>query len=146
MPAKTRDKPAAAGTHRLTCGENIAARDTSNPAANAVAPNAAQTVKYPVPARSVLSMGRRSPVCRATRMYSSSIGHDEGSIMAIIIACHMRRKKRADAPSARHCHATRNPAREINRANGSEEEYAECNRARPQLGAAGSRESRPLRD
>src|ERR1700681_684607 len=46
-------------------------------------------------------MGRRSPVCLATRMYSSSVGHDEGSIMAIIIACHMRRKKSAEAPSDR---------------------------------------------
>src|ERR1700674_671967 len=83
--------PAAAGIVRLHAADFIAASEAADPTQNATAPNPIHTAKYPAPANAIANPGRLSPLETATRWYSSSIGQLEGSIMAIIIACHISR-------------------------------------------------------
>jgi hypothetical protein len=61
-------------------------------------PNPNHTAKYPAPASATASPGRLSPLEAATRWYNSNIGQLEGSIMAIIIACHISK----NIPAAPH--------------------------------------------
>src|SRR4051812_35440680 len=93
-----RAAPAALGAARLMTADCIAAEETANPSENATAPNAIQTAKYPDAAKAIAIAGRFSPTEIATRWYSSSIGQLDGSIMAIIMACHVTR----NIPAAPH--------------------------------------------
>ena len=62
-----------------------------NPAPNATTPKPSHTPKYPAATAKVPSDACASSRKIVTRLYSSSIGQVDGSIIANIIACHMNR-------------------------------------------------------
>src|ERR1700751_5301254 len=73
----------------------MVAVDHENPIAKARTPNASHAPKYPLPPSVAQAPGRRSPEDTATLRYNSSIGQLLGSIMAIIMACHINRNIQA---------------------------------------------------
>src|SRR6266568_8124833 len=81
--------PLANGTMRLTLSHCMALRVIPTPARYATTPKIIQTAKYPSATVNVIHPRYGSARNLAARRYSSSMGMDEGSIMATIIASHM---------------------------------------------------------